>query len=71
MAPGAVSPPTTPSKATWANGVEKASKNVAWYQANLSRVPGTALEILREYSGIPENEILKHVGEVRDKAWDM
>ncbi|KAI9147515.1 AB hydrolase superfamily protein B1A11.02 [Paramyrothecium foliicola] len=58
-------------KATWANGMDKAPKNVAWYQATLSRVPGTAHEILRNYSGVREDEILDHVSNIRDKAWDI
>ena len=61
----------TPKSEDWTNGMTKAPRNVAWYQATLTRLPDTAKQIFRDYSGIPEDEILDHIHRVRDKAWDM
>lgn len=55
----------------WTNGMTKAPKNVAWYQAALNRVPATAKEIFEGYSNIPEDEIIDHIHKVRDQAWEM
>ncbi|KAL2821796.1 hypothetical protein BDW59DRAFT_181090 [Aspergillus cavernicola] len=56
----------------WKNDkVAKADRNVAWYQAALSKVPDIAREIFREYSGIPEEENTTHIHRVRDQAWDI
>ncbi|KAF2823436.1 hypothetical protein CC86DRAFT_422289 [Ophiobolus disseminans] len=55
----------------WTNGITKASRDVAWYQASLTRVPETAIQVFREYSGIPDEEILDHIYKVRDQAWDV
>lgn len=61
----------SPNSEDWTNGMTKAPRNVAWYQATLTRLPETAKQIFREYSGIPEDKILDHIHRVRDKAWDM
>lgn len=67
-----ISAPTEFSKAPeFTNGMNKAARDVAWYQAELSRVPQTARQIFKDYSGIPEEEILAHIYHVRDKAWDV
>ncbi len=56
----------------WKNDkVSKASRDVAWYQTALSRVPDIAREIFRDYSGIPDDQITDHIHRVRDQAWDM
>jgi hypothetical protein len=55
----------------WTNGMNKAGRDVAWYQNKLNTVPEVAMQIFREYSGIPEDEIMDHIHRVRDKAWDM
>ncbi|KUI67393.1 hypothetical protein VM1G_03343 [Cytospora mali] len=55
----------------WTNGMTKAPKNVAWYQATLNRVPATAKEIFRDYSKIPDDEIVDHIHKVRDQAWEI
>ena len=41
------------------------------YQPTLSKLPETAKSIFRDYSQIPEQEILDHIYRVRAKAWDM
>ncbi|RDW84207.1 class I SAM-dependent methyltransferase [Aspergillus mulundensis] len=56
----------------WKNdNVAKADRNVAWYQAALSKVPDIAREIFRDYSHIPDDEITAHIHRVRDQAWDI
>lgn len=55
----------------WTNGMNRAGRDVAWYQKNLNKVPKIALEIFREYSGIPDEKVMEHIYKVRDKAWDM
>ncbi|KAL4757484.1 uncharacterized protein BDW70DRAFT_163509 [Aspergillus foveolatus] len=56
----------------WKNEkVAKADRNVAWYQAALSKVPDIAREIFLDYSDIPEDKITAHVHQVRDRAWDI
>ncbi|GFF96186.1 hypothetical protein IFM53868_08406 [Aspergillus udagawae] len=56
----------------WTNGmVAKASRDVDWYQAALTRVPDIAREIFRDYSGIPDEQITDHIHRVRDQAWDI
>jgi hypothetical protein len=56
----------------WTNSmVAKASRDVDWYQAALTRVPDIAREIFRDYSGIPDEQITDHIHRVRDQAWDM
>ena len=55
----------------WTNGMNKAGRNVAWYQSTLNRVPDIAKQIFRDYSGIPDDQIMDHIYHVRDKAWDM
>jgi ABC-type sugar transport system substrate-binding protein len=67
----AVRPAVDARAEDWTNGVSKASKNVEWYQATLDQVPQTAKEIFRDYSKIPEDEVLDHIYRVRDKAWEM
>ncbi|KAG8158148.1 hypothetical protein KVR01_011909 [Diaporthe batatas] len=51
--------------------MKTASRDVAWYQNTLSHVPKIAREVLREYSGIPENRMLDHIHRVRDQAWEI
>ncbi|XWW92241.1 hypothetical protein V2A60_000164 [Cordyceps javanica] len=53
------------------NGRVGASRDVEWYQPTLVNLPETAKEIFRDYSGIPEKDILNHIHRVRDKAWDI
>ena len=60
-----------PKSEDWTNGMTKAPRNVAWYQATLTRLPDTAKQIFRDYSGISDDKILDHIHRVRDKAWDM
>ena len=55
----------------WTNGVNRASKNVEWYQATLDQVPETARQIFRDYSKIPDDDIVDHIYRVRDEAWEM
>ncbi|KAL5120860.1 hypothetical protein ACEQ8H_001341 [Pleosporales sp. CAS-2024a] len=55
----------------WTNGMKKAPRDVAWYQATLERVPETAKAIFRDYSGILDEDILEHIYKVRDQAWNI
>lgn len=41
------------------------------YQPTLPRLPETARQVFRDYSRIPEDKILDHIYQVRDKAWEM
>lgn len=66
-----VAPAIDPKSVDWTNGMKKAPRNVAWYQATLNRVPDTALQIFREYSKIPDEKILDHIHTIRDQAWEM
>ncbi|PQE22354.1 methyltransferase domain-containing protein [Rutstroemia sp. NJR-2017a WRK4] len=69
---GAPATPTEFKKSPeFTNGMNKAPRDVAWYQAELNKVPKTAQEIFKEYSGIPEEEILDHIHRVRDQAWEI
>ncbi|KAF7628457.1 hypothetical protein AFLA_003813 [Aspergillus flavus NRRL3357] len=43
----------------------------SWYQPTLPRLPETARQIFRDYSHIPEDNILEHIYRVRNKAWDV
>ncbi|KAK4646999.1 uncharacterized protein QC761_0024760 [Podospora bellae-mahoneyi] len=66
-----VAPAIDPKSVDWTNGMKKAPRNVAWYQATLNRVPDTALQIFREYSKIPDEKILDHIHTIRDQAWEI
>lgn len=66
-----VSASVDPEKVDWTNGMTKAPRNVAWYQASLTRVPDIARQIFREYSKIPDEKVLDHIYQIRDRAWDM
>jgi hypothetical protein len=67
MTPATIDPKTV----DWTNGMKKAPRDVAWYQATLEKVPEIAMRVFREYSGLPDEEILDHIYKVRDQAWDM
>lgn len=41
------------------------------YQPTLPHLPDTARTIFRDYSQIPEDQILDHIYRVRAAAWDM
>ncbi|OJJ08799.1 hypothetical protein ASPVEDRAFT_144863 [Aspergillus versicolor CBS 583.65] len=71
MATAAVATHNQPAE-EWKNDkVSKASRDVAWYQTALTRVPDIAREIFRDYSGIPDDQITDHIHRVRDQAWDI
>ncbi|CAG8982887.1 hypothetical protein HYALB_00002904 [Hymenoscyphus albidus] len=46
------------------------SKELAWYLDDLKgRVTPEIRRLLEEYSKVPADEVLRHVHEIRDKAW--
>ncbi|KAF2160974.1 hypothetical protein M409DRAFT_28580 [Zasmidium cellare ATCC 36951] len=47
------------------------SKSSADYSPDAPEIPELIKAILTEYSGIPEDEIVQHVQEVRDKGWKV
>ncbi|KAK0724656.1 hypothetical protein B0H67DRAFT_598167 [Lasiosphaeris hirsuta] len=51
--------------------MKKAPRDVAWYQATLNRVPDTAQQMFRDYSGIPDDKVLEHIHRIRDQAWEI
>lgn len=71
MATAAVATHNQPADEWKNDNVSKASRDVAWYQTALSRVPDIARQIFRDYSGLPDDQITDHIHRVRDQAWDM
>ncbi|KAI1207350.1 uncharacterized protein F4807DRAFT_435468 [Annulohypoxylon truncatum] len=53
------------------NGKNKASRDVAWYQPELKKIPETAKQIFQNYSKISDGEIFNHIYRVRDEAWEI
>ncbi|KAI1441712.1 S-adenosyl-L-methionine-dependent methyltransferase [Annulohypoxylon stygium] len=68
-------PAALPEKVTetlnFTNGTNKASRDVAWYQAELKQIPETAKQIFQNYSKINEDELFSHIYRVRDEAWEI
>ncbi|RAL14113.1 class I SAM-dependent methyltransferase [Aspergillus homomorphus CBS 101889] len=48
---------------------EKTAESYSWYEPNLTQVQEPARTLLAEYSHIPEEQIIEHVKEVRDRAF--
>ncbi|RAH43524.1 class I SAM-dependent methyltransferase [Aspergillus brunneoviolaceus CBS 621.78] len=48
---------------------DKPAEQYSWYQPDLAQVKEPARTLLAEYSKIPEEKIIKHVKEVRDRAF--
>jgi hypothetical protein len=49
------------STVAFGDEVEKRSKDVEWYQAELPEVPPKARELLEKYSKIPPAEVKDHI----------
>lgn len=47
------------------------SRDVDWYHPTLTQLPETSAQVFREYSGIPEDQVLDHIQRIRKKAWEM
>ncbi|OJJ07624.1 hypothetical protein ASPVEDRAFT_155429 [Aspergillus versicolor CBS 583.65] len=50
---------------------EVSSREVEWYHPTLTWLPDTTAQLFREYSAIPQEEIVKHIQDIREKAWDI
>ncbi|PLB48514.1 hypothetical protein P170DRAFT_360968 [Aspergillus steynii IBT 23096] len=66
-----LSPPSKPEPDDFTNSTTQGSKDVIWYQDALEKVPDIAQQILVNYAGIPEPEVLDHIYRVREKAWNI
>jgi len=42
-----------------------------WYTKEIARIPLVMRELLEEYSGLPEDQVIPHISEVRDRAFDL
>lgn len=47
------------------------SRDVDWYHPNLTKLPETSAQLFREYSGMPEDQVLDHIKRIREKAWEV
>ncbi|KAI1462855.1 hypothetical protein F4805DRAFT_12022 [Annulohypoxylon moriforme] len=68
-------PAVLPSKPVdtlnFTNGINRASRDVAWYQPVLKQIPETAKQIFKNYSKISDDEVFNHIYRVRDEAWEV
>ncbi|CAG8372191.1 unnamed protein product [Penicillium salamii] len=47
------------------------SRDVDWYHPTLTQLPEISAQVFREYSGIPEDQVLDHIQRIREKAWEI
>ena len=49
--------------------LNNSSARVAWYHEHVASIPDAGRKLLEKYSGIPPNQVLSHVLEIRDRAF--
>ena len=47
------------------------SKDVRWYTPTLETLDGPARELLEQYSRISSEQVIPHITEVRERAWEV